>query len=54
MNIMAINTLIEMRRCSTFREHLAQIVHELLRLLDMADPDPGLVEKVISSFCEIA
>ena len=27
MNITAIKTLIEMKRCSTFREHLAQVVH---------------------------
>ena len=27
MNIMAIKTLNEMKRCSTFREHLAQVVH---------------------------
>lgn len=35
MNITAIKTLNEMKRCSTFREHLAQVVHQLLRLLDM-------------------
>lgn len=39
MNIHAIKTLNEMKRCSTFREHLAQVVHQLLRLLDMQDPD---------------
>ena len=27
MNIMAIKTLNEMKRCSTFKEHLAQVVH---------------------------
>ena len=35
MNIMAVKMLNEMKRCSTFREHLAQVVHQLLRLLDM-------------------
>ena len=54
MNIMAIKTLNEMKRCSTFREHLAQVVHQLLRLLDMQDPDQNLVEEIIRSFCEIA
>ena len=54
MNIRAIKTLNEMKRCSTFREHLAQVVHQLLRLLDMQDVDPNIIEEIIRSFCEIA
>ena len=54
MNINAVKMLNEMKRCSTFREHLAQVVHQLLRLLDMQDPDSNLVEEIIRTFCEIA
>ena len=54
MNIKAIRTLNEMKRCSTFREHLAQVVHQLVRLLEMENVDPNLVEEIIRSFCEIA
>lgn len=54
MNIKAIRTLNEMKRCSTFREHLAQVVHQLVRLLEMQDVDPNLVDEIIRSFGEIA
>lgn len=54
MNLRAIKTLNEMKRCSTFREHLAQVVHQLIRLLDMQDVDLNLIEEIIRTFCEIA
>ena len=54
MNIMAIKTLNEMKRCSTFKEHLAQVVHQLQKMLDIIDPDQSLVEEIIRTFREIA
>ena len=43
-----------MIKCPSFREHLAQVVHQLLRLLDIHNTEMGLVDEIMMSFCEIA
>ena len=57
MNQFAINTLQKLVRCSTFREHLAQVVHQLLRLLDIHSQnvkDAWLVDEILRAFSVIA
>ena len=51
----AIKTLNEMVNCSTFREHTAQVVHQLLRILESQkelDSDP--IDEIMGAFCKIA
>ena len=54
MNIFAIKTLNDMVNCSTFREHTAQVVHQLLRLMDIHANELNLVDEILMSFCKIA
>jgi len=54
LNKVAIKTLNSVVNCSTFREHTAQVVHQLLRLLDNLENESSIVDDIINSFCNIA
>lgn len=54
LNKVAVKTLQEMVNCSTFREHTAQVVHQLLRILEaQKEFDQDLIDEIIKTFCKI-
>lgn len=54
LNKAAVKTLNDMVNCSTFREHTAQVVHQLLRILEsQKEFDADLIDEIIATFCRI-
>ena len=55
LNRVAVKTLYELVNCSTFREHTATVIHQLLKILEsQKEFDPELIDEIINTFCRIS